>query len=37
MEYFSRKSDVVEEIFKNSLWSIKYDIEKSVSADSLSS
>ncbi len=28
MEYFSGKTDVVEEIFKNSSWSIKYDIEK---------
>lgn len=28
MEYFSGKTEVVEEIFKNSSWSIKYDIEK---------
>jgi len=28
MEYFSGKTEVVEEIFKNSLWNIKYDIEK---------
>jgi len=28
MEYFSGKTEVVEEIFKNSTWSIKYDIEK---------
>ncbi len=28
MEYFSGKANVLEEIFKNSSWSIKYDIEK---------
>lgn len=28
MEYFSGKTDVVEEIFKNSTWGIIYDIEK---------
>ncbi|THU36132.1 hypothetical protein FAM09_22225 [Niastella caeni] len=28
MEYFSGKTEVVEEIFKNSTWDIKYDIEK---------
>jgi 5-methylcytosine-specific restriction protein B len=28
MEYFSGKTEVVEEIFKNSSWNIKYDIEK---------
>lgn len=28
MEYFSGKTDVVEEIFRNSTWSISYDIEK---------
>ena len=28
MEYFSGKTEVVEEIFNNSSWGIKYDIEK---------
>ena len=28
MEYFSGKTEVVEEIFRNSSWGIKYDIEK---------
>ena len=28
MEYFSGKTDVVEEIFKGSEWSVKYDTEK---------
>lgn len=28
MEYFSGKTEVVEEIFKNSSWSVKYDIER---------
>jgi 5-methylcytosine-specific restriction protein B len=28
MEYFSGKTEVVEEIFKNSSWVVKYDIEK---------
>jgi 5-methylcytosine-specific restriction protein B len=28
MEYFSGKTDIVEDIFKNSSWSIRYDIEK---------
>lgn len=28
MEYFSGKTEVVEEIFKNSSWGVKYDIEK---------
>ncbi len=28
MEYFSGKTDIVEEIFKNSTWSIKFDTEK---------
>lgn len=28
MEYFSGKTEVVEEIFKNSTWVVKYDIEK---------
>ena len=28
MEYFSGKTEVVEEIFKNSSWAVKYDIEK---------
>lgn len=28
MEYFSGKTEVVEEIFNNSAWNIKYDLEK---------
>ncbi|MBP1909188.1 McrB family protein [Methanolobus bombayensis] len=28
MEYFSGKTDIVEDIFKGSSWSVKYDIEK---------
>ena len=28
MEYFSGKTEVVEEIFKGSEWSVKYDTEK---------
>lgn len=28
MEYFSGRTDVVEEIFRNNSWNIKYDIEK---------
>jgi len=28
MEYFSGKTEIVEEIFKNSSWGVKYDIEK---------
>ncbi|MEC5158835.1 McrB family protein [Chryseobacterium sp. MP_3.2] len=28
MEYFSGKTEIVQEIFKNSSWGVKYDIEK---------